>query len=75
MYVQWGAVERQPGVYDFGGYRALLEGLKHMGLKMQAVMSFHACGANVGDSAQVPLPQWVLKVQMLPQLGEIQVSA
>lgn len=57
-------MERQPGVYDFSGYRALLEVLKSMGLKMQAVMSFHACGANVGDSAQVPLPEWVLKVRL-----------
>lgn len=25
-------------------------------------MSFHACGGNVGDNAQIPLPQWVLQV-------------
>ncbi len=59
---QWGAVERQPRVYDFSGYRAFVQVAKRMGLKLQAVMSFHACGANVGDTAQVPLPAWVLKV-------------
>ena len=60
--LQWGAVERQPGVYDFSGYRALLESLKLQGLRMQAVMSFHACGGNVNDVAQISLPEWVLKV-------------
>ncbi len=60
---QWGAVERQPRVYDFSGYRAFVQVAKRMGLKLQAVMSFHACGANVGDTAQVPLPAWVLKVR------------
>ncbi|GFH21443.1 beta-amylase [Haematococcus lacustris] len=27
----------------------------------QVVMSFHACGGNVGDTAQIPLPAWVLQ--------------
>ena len=36
--------------------------VKSTGLRIQAVMSFHACGGNVGDYAQVPLPEWVLKV-------------
>ncbi len=31
--------------------------------QLQAVMSFHACGGNVGDTAQVPLPEWVLQVR------------
>ncbi|MEW5310658.1 MAG: hypothetical protein WDW38_002434 [Sanguina aurantia] len=28
---------------------------------MQVVLSFHACGGNVGDTIQVPLPGWVLQ--------------
>ena len=52
-------------MYDFSGYRAFVQVAKRMGLKLQAVMSFHACGANVGDTAQVPLPEWVLKVWSL----------
>jgi hypothetical protein len=28
----------------------------------QAVMSFHACGGNIGDTAHVSLPAWVLQV-------------
>ena len=60
---QWGAVERQPQRYDWSGYRQVLELVKGLGLKLQAVMSFHACGGNVGDSALVPLPAWVRKVR------------
>lgn len=49
--VWWGLVERdQPGQYNFGGYNELLEMAKRHGLKVQAVMSFHQCGGNVGDS-------------------------
>ena len=29
-------------------------------MKLNAVMSFHACGANVGDYFKVSLPKWVL---------------
>ena len=32
------------------------------GLKVQAVMSFHAAGGNVGDTCKIPLPKWVLHV-------------
>ena len=63
---QWGAVEQQPQRYDFSGYRQVLDLVKGLGLKLQAVMSFHACGGNVGDSAQVPLPKWVMKVRARP---------
>ncbi|KAL0030883.1 hypothetical protein WJX77_011689 [Trebouxia sp. C0004] len=59
--VWWGAVERQPGSYDWSGYQQLFSMVKAKGLRIQAVMSFHACGGNVGDYAQVPLPDWVFK--------------
>ena len=29
---------------------------------MQAVMSFHAAGGNVGDTCEISLPQWVRSV-------------
>jgi hypothetical protein len=62
-------VEREPRQYDWSGYRALFEAAKRVGLKIQAVMSFHACGGNVGDSAQVPLPSWVLQVRWTGSSG------
>ena len=49
--VWWGLVEKEsPGTYNWGGYNELLELAKKLGLKVQAVMSFHQCGGNVGDS-------------------------
>lgn len=68
LIVQWGAVERQPGAYDWSGYQELFSMVKSIGLRIQAVMSFHACGGNVGDYAQVPLPEWVLKVGLRPRV-------
>ena len=73
LVVQWGAVERQPGAYDWSGYQELFCMVKSIGLRIQAVMSFHACGGNVGDYAQVPLPEWVLKVGLRPHM-DLQVA-
>ncbi len=60
--VWWGIVEREPGVYDFSAYQRLFEKVREAGLKIQAVMSFHAAGGNVGDTCTIPLPKWVLDV-------------
>ncbi|KAI8474102.1 MAG: glycoside hydrolase superfamily [Monoraphidium minutum] len=59
--VWWSATERSPRCYSWGGYRQLLEVLRPTGLKLQAVLSFHACGGNCNDVAQIPLPAWVLQ--------------
>ncbi|KAH6816123.1 beta-amylase 1 [Perilla frutescens var. frutescens] len=62
MDVWWGLVEgKKPGEYNWGGYLELLEMAKKHGLKVQAVMSFHQCGGNVGDSVTIPLPKWVVE--------------
>lgn len=60
--VWWGIVEREQGVYDFSAYQRLFEKAREAGLKIQAVMSFHAAGGNVGDTCTIPLPKWVLDV-------------
>lgn len=41
----------------------MFELAKAMDMKIQVVLSFHACGGNVGDSAQIPLPKWVLQAR------------
>lgn len=62
MDVWWGIVEREgPGCYNWDGYRELIAMVKKHGLKVQAVMSFHQCGGNVGDSCFIPLPKWVVE--------------
>lgn len=58
--VWWGAVERRPRRYDWSGYRQLFDLVASLGLKLQVVLAFHACGGNVGDNAEVPLPVWVV---------------
>lgn len=61
--VWWGVVEAEgPGKYDWSAYKALFDLVESCGLKVQVVLSFHGCGANVGDSCTVTLPPWVLEV-------------
>lgn len=61
--VWWGIVERAgPGSYDFSAYKRLFYKVAAAGLKVQAVMSFHAAGGNVGDTCKIPLPRWVLEI-------------
>ncbi|KAF5827053.1 beta-amylase [Dunaliella salina] len=61
--VWWGIVERAgPGTYDFSAYKRLFYKVAAAGLKVQAVMSFHAAGGNVGDTCKIPLPRWVLEI-------------
>ncbi|OEL14559.1 Beta-amylase 1, chloroplastic [Dichanthelium oligosanthes] len=60
--VWWGVVESEgPGRYNFAGYAELMEMARKAGLKVQAVMSFHQCGGNVGDSVNIPLPRWTVE--------------
>ncbi|CAO2813014.1 unnamed protein product [Amaranthus hypochondriacus] len=61
--VWWGIIESKgPKQYDWHAYRSLFQVVKDCGLKIQAIMSFHQCGGNVGDGVYIPLPQWVLQV-------------
>lgn len=61
--VWWGIVERAgPGTYDFAAYQSLFRKVARAGLKVQAVMSFHAAGGNVGDTCKIGLPKWVLDI-------------
>ena len=67
--VWWGLCESKAGQYNFSGYIKLLELCKSHDLKVQAVMSFHACGGNIGDSVNVPLPAWVTELESeVPEL-------
>lgn len=68
--VWWGLVEKDgPRNYNWSGYKDLLDMVSRHGLKLQAVMSFHQCGGNVGDTCNIPLPHWVLEeVERNPDL-------
>lgn len=58
--VWWGICEPSPGAYSFARYVSLFRLCKEKGLKVQATLSFHACGGNVGDAVNIPLPGWVV---------------
>ncbi|KAL6656702.1 hypothetical protein ACP70R_004482 [Stipagrostis hirtigluma subsp. patula] len=61
--VWWGIVEGAgPGLYEWRAYRELFRLVQAEGLKLQAIMSFHACGGNVGDAVSIPIPRWVREV-------------
>lgn len=58
--VWWGLVEgKGPKAYDWSAYKQVFELVQEAGLKLQAIMSFHQCGGNVGDVVNIPIPQWV----------------
>lgn len=61
--VWWGIVEANgPRLYDWFAYRSLFQLVQKTGLKIQAIMSFHQCGGNIGDDVFIPLPNWILAI-------------
>ncbi|XP_077243451.1 beta-amylase-like [Tasmannia lanceolata] len=61
--VWWGIIENKgPKMYEWGAYKELFQLVQECGLKMQAIMSFHQCGGNVGDVVNIPIPKWVLDI-------------
>ncbi|CAN4104827.1 unnamed protein product [Withania somnifera] len=61
--VWWGIVEANgPRIYDWSAYRSLFQLVQKTGLKIQAIMSFHQCGGNIGDAVFIPIPKWVLAI-------------
>ncbi|KAL8474388.1 hypothetical protein ACS0TY_031018 [Phlomoides rotata] len=59
--VWWGIIEAKgPKQYDWVSYRKLFDLVQKYGLRIQAIMSFHQCGGNVGDKVNIPLPEWVI---------------
>jgi len=58
----WGIVETSPKSYNFSGYSDLFDIANSVGMKVQAVMSFHKCGGNVGDTCNIPIPNWVTNI-------------
>ncbi|KAG8386978.1 hypothetical protein BUALT_Bualt03G0204800 [Buddleja alternifolia] len=61
--VWWGIIEAKgPKQYDWSSYKRLFQLVQKCGLRIQAIMSFHQCGGNVGDAVYIPIPEWVLAV-------------
>ncbi|KAF3319938.1 beta-amylase-like protein [Carex littledalei] len=61
--VWWGIVENEgPQMYNWSAYRQLFQIIYEEGLALQAIMSFHQCGGNVGDVIYIPIPKWVREI-------------
>lgn len=61
--VWWGIIEAKgPKQYNWKSYKRLFQVVQKCGLRIQAIMSFHQCGGNVGDAVYIPLPEWVLTI-------------
>ncbi|KAJ8749172.1 hypothetical protein K2173_018643 [Erythroxylum novogranatense] len=61
--VWWGIVESKgPEQYAWNAYRSLFQLIQKCDLKIQAIMSFHQCGGNIGDAVNIPLPKWILDI-------------
>lgn len=58
--VWWGLVQKDsPRQFNWSYYRRVFNVIRNAGLKVSPIMSTHACGGNVGDDVNIPIPQWV----------------
>ena len=64
--VWWGLVEASPKTYTWTGYDQLFQMFIELGFKIMPVMSFHRCGGNVGDDANIPLPKFIVNSDKKP---------
>ncbi len=60
MDIWWGLVEKEGDQkFDWSPYKEIFSMIKGQKLKIQAIMSFHQCGGNVGDNVNIPIPSWI----------------
>ncbi len=57
--VWWGDVERRDNRFRWGYYDRVFSEIRHAGLKIAPILSFHQCGGNVGDDYTSLLPAWL----------------
>src|SRR5688500_9637276 len=58
--VWWGLVQKDgPEEFDWYYYKKMASVIHEVGLKWTPILSIHACGSNVGDTVNFPLPSWV----------------
>jgi len=58
--VWWGLIQpEKEGPLHLDYYDRISKAIIDAGLDWIPIISFHKCGGNVGDSANVPLPDWI----------------
>jgi hypothetical protein len=61
--VWWGLVERERGKFDWSYYRRYAQAVRSVGLRWVPIFSFHKAGGNVGDTVDIPIPNWVWQLE------------
>ena len=64
--VWWGLVETSPRKYKWDGYDQVFHVLREKGLKIVAVLSFHQCKGNIGDTVEITIPKFVFQGDVKP---------
>ncbi len=58
--IWWGIVEgKGDDQFDWRYYDKLSDEIIRAGLKWVPILSFHQCGGNVGDTCDIPIPDWI----------------
>lgn len=58
--VWWGLVQKDsPQSFDWSYYHRLFSTIRKEGLQIAPKLSIHACGGNVGDNVNIPVPEWI----------------
>jgi hypothetical protein len=69
--VWWGRTEPQKRNFDWKDYDRVFARIRAHGLAVTSILSLHACGANVSDGVQIPLPAWVWELPAVGGKGKI----
>ncbi|RZF22281.1 glycosyl hydrolase family protein [Halobacteriovorax vibrionivorans] len=57
--IWWGLIEKEDNKFNWQYYQVLSDLIIDAGLKWVPILSFHKCGGNVGDTCDVPIPNWL----------------
>jgi beta-amylase len=57
--IWWGKVETADQRFSWGYYDTIFQKITARGLAIVPILSFHQCGGNVGDTCNIPVPNWV----------------
>lgn len=57
--VWWGLIEPSDGEFNFSHYDRIADAIQRAGLKWVPILSFHQCGGNVGDTVNIPIPEYL----------------
>lgn len=57
--VWWGLVQARQGRFDWAYYDRIAELIRGKKLRWVPILAFHQCGGNVGDTCDIPLPEWI----------------